>query len=604
MCGLTAILGHDSQNAVNIISMTDTQYHRGPDSSGFFVDKDIAFGHRRLSILDVANGHQPFIYQNKYVITYNGEIYNFIELRRQLIDIGYKFNTETDTEVILASFDHWGPDCVTHFNGMWSFIIYELDSEKIFISRDRFGIKPLFFSYFNNLLLFASEIKAIISYPYLSVKPDYDSLDNFFVNGASSFESRTSFANISRFPSAHYYYGNTADFSTDRLTRYWSLNINRSKEKYCENRASLISQKYFCLLKDSVALRLRSDVMSGSALSGGLDSSSIVYLVNRLLHNDKIADKQKTFSSIYSSSPALSSCDESSFINEISSFLDVENFQVEPSFNFFFDHYHKLLYHLENPPDSTCVSGWHVYQLINENNVIVTLDGQGADELLAGYDYYIPYYISSLPFFDQLREIISFSKTKGLRFIFSRLFFKSYLRLHVRRAKYIFKKYFLSSNEQQEFSLNDLLYETFSTSLLNLLDYGDKESMAFSVESRLPFLDYRIVEFLFSVPACYKIHNGWSKYLARKAFSNKLPSSICWRSDKIGWAIPEDFWFKNYLRDWLKNEVQKSPLANKILSRYSLNLSTLSKQKLVRLLNIAVFDQVFFNSGDNEYEHK
>ncbi len=593
MCGITGIISKKRIEKNIIESMNDSIIHRGPDGFGYFYGENFAFGHRRLSIVDLsAAGHQPMEYSDRYIITFNGEVYNHLELREELERNGYSFQSHTDTEVIMASYDFWGVDCLKKFNGMWAFVIYDKQKNKYFISRDRFGKKPFYYYKDENNFIFSSEIKAILAHPQVGTKPNMLFLNNYFNTFTKEYIKNTAFENIYRFDFSSYFEGTLEElFENFEQKKFWKIKPNLSHEKFDEEKAKEYAKKYYELLEDAVRIRLRADVKVGSALSGGLDSSSIVYLVNKLLKEQGKEELQETFSSVYKSD-GTQECDESYFIDIMANKLGVHSNQIEPKEEDISQEIEKMIWHLENPPENSLMSSWHTFKLVASTDVKVTLDGQGADEQLAGYLPYLLNYISSLSFIDMLKEAkkcyflpnakkyVLIGLCLGLyRIIFGERFLKFTI-------KKIFKRDF-------ETNLNQKLADDIMTNLLTLIHYADHTSMAFSIESRMPFMDYRLVEFLAMVPACYKMRNGWTKYLARLAFDGKLPNEINWRQDKMGWPIPEKKWFNGKLKDWFSKKIKECKICEK------LNISYTQKEfaKNVKKLNLSIWQEVFFK-GD------
>ena len=595
MCGIAGYIYLDdkkiAENLSTIKRMTDVIAHRGPDGEGSYFGQNFVFGHRRLAIVDLSDaGHQPMVYQNRYVITYNGEIYNFPELRKELISNGYVFFSNTDTEVIMAAYDYWGVKCLKKFNGMWAFVIYDKELRKFFISRDRFGIKPLYYLKKDNKFIFSSEVKAISAYSEDSLSPNISYLKQYFQNGPKEYISETAFCDVFRFPHASYFLGSAEELNHLKVEKFWEIKSNLSNERFCPDQAAAYAQQYYDLLYDAVKLRLRADVKVGSALSGGLDSSSIVYLVNQQLRELGREEQQETFSSVYKTK-GTEHCDESTFIDLLAQELSVRSNQIEPEETNIPTEHEKMIFSMENPPESTCMSGWHTFKKVSESNVVVTLDGQGADEQLAGYVPYIATYLTSLSIVDFYKEIPFFAKIPGAKKYLLRSFIMNHFKLIfgeknlVRFAQKILGK-------KINLNLNVTLEESINAGLLTLIHYSDHVSMGHSIESRMPFMDYRLVEFLASVPSCYKMHNGWTKYIARLAFNNKLPDDICWRVDKMGWPIPEEKWFKGGLKEWINFRINGSSLVKEIISDLS-SVEEITMQKKIRLLNVSVFDKVF-----------
>ncbi|TRU02516.1 MAG: asparagine synthase (glutamine-hydrolyzing) [Microcystis aeruginosa Ma_AC_P_19900807_S300] len=596
MCGISGFVSvSNMSNSETVIrKMNETIAHRGPDGEGYFVGRGFTFGHRRLSIIDLSDaGHQPMHYLNRYTITYNGEIFNYRELKQELESKGYIFKTQTDTEVLMASYDCWGSECLNKFNGMWAFVIYDQVRNEFFISRDRFGKKPLYYSQTKDAFVFSSDIKGILQFPGIDMQPNLPYLKRYLTLGAKEHLLETAFVGIYKFPHASFLIAKQEDLIGRIYPQiFWRVIPNLSREKVSSEKAKDYAQKYYELLFDSVQLRLRADVKVGSALSGGLDSSSIVYLVNQQLKALGKSELQETFSSVYKSK-GTENCDESEYINLLADFLKVNSNQIEPKEEDIPSEHAKLILHMENPPESSCMSGWHTFKKVAETDVTVTLDGQGADEQLAGYLGYLQTYLVSLSISEFYKELPYYRNFLHTRKVIFNLAISNIIRNIVGRKGYLFLFNTLLKKGRYA-DLNQALVDSTQTSLLNLIAWADRESMAFSIESRMPFMDYRLVEFLASIPGCYKIHKGWTKYIARLAFDKKLPDEIVWRKDKMGWPIPEEHWFRGGLREWFNNTREKSKLLGSLnQGKFTKNVSGLVEQ--VRELNIAVFEDVIVN---------
>lgn len=577
MCAIAGIVSQNPIRAADIQRMGDVQAHRGPDGQGFMLSQGIqaenplpglidfspalpchvALAHRRLAIVDLSPlGHQPMVWQQRYAITFNGEIYNHIELRQELETLGYAFASHSDTEVILAAYDAWGAACLNKFNGMWAFVLVDTQQRRAFIARDRFGIKPLYYAQVHDTFVFASETKALLGHPAVEAVPDQVYAKQYLRHGPSEEGAHTAWQGILRFPAASFVECEITQLYAGRLapTQYWDVQANVSIEAFDEAKAQQLADAYYHLLEDAVRLRLRADVKVGSALSGGLDSSSIVYLINKLLKEQGVADRQETFSSVYKS-PGVQDCDESQFIDRLAQALDVRSNQIEPHVDAVPAEHEKVIYAMDYPPESTCMSGWHTFLRVSQSDVTVTLDGQGADEQLAGYLPYLAYWFAQMPLGQVAHELpkifqipgASRSALRGLAVgMVRRVLGKSITLMLVRKLGYQIDPFV---------HLNQKLAQDLKRSLRVLIHYSDRVSMAHSIESRMPFMDYRVVEFLASVPAAYKLHGGWTKYLARRAFSGKLPDEIVWRKDKMGWPIPETYWFEGKLKGWMAERV-------------------------------------------------
>lgn len=622
MCGIVGVISKEASPLSIIQSMNNTLVHRGPDGEGYLIggahETDIplskydvvdspipfAFGHRRLAIIDLSErGHQPMCYRGRYWIVYNGEVYNHIELREELEALGYTFHSRTDTEVIMAAYDAWGVYCLDRFNGEWAFVLYDSGTNEIFVSRDRFGIKPLYYYQDERNFIFGSEIKALLKHPAVPRKPNIEYCKLFLKEGSKEHLRMTAFEDIYRFDRASFLKCRIDEiFRPFKETKFWSIKPNLSNEPYDEAKASEYAERYYHLLEDAVRLRLRADVRVGSALSGGLDSSSVVYLINRQLRAAGCEDKQEAFSSVYRT-PGSERCDESRYIDEVAQYLHVHSNQIEPRIEDIIDEHRRYVYYLDTPATNTLMSSWHTYKLTKSCDVKVTLDGQGADEQLAGYLGYLSYYFSSVPLRTLIREAPCYIQIpNALPYVI----IGSLLNLSRRLLgeKLIVSMLSRLGKKFEYTPVNQKLIEDLTCSLETLFHWADRGSMAFSIESRMPFMDHRLVEFLAAVPAAYKLHGGWTKYIARRAFDGKLPDTICWRRDKMGWPIPEKFWFKGRLQEHLMRTLKES----KFISVLDMDFSNMSNTKIVdhypfefllRCYILDVWHSVFWEEDDS-----
>jgi len=592
MCGIVGILSKNKIKTSVIKSMNDTIIHRGPDDEGYLIagtyEDDVvfskcdftnclyslAFGHRRLAIIDLTPlGHQPMSFLDRYWIVYNGEVYNYIELRKELETLGYTFSSNSDTEVIMACYDAWGTDCLNRLNGMWAFVMYDRVKERVFISCDRFGIKPLYYYQDRENFIFASEIKALLKHPSVDKLPNIGYCKIFLNEGPKEFLRETAFKDIYQFDNACFLECDIEKlFQPFEEIKYWSIKSNFSYEPYDDEKAQKYIEQYYDLLSDAVRLRLRADVKVGSALSGGLDSSSVVYLINQQLKEQGQEQLQETFSSVYKTH-GTEHCDESNFINKIAGDLNVKSNQIEPQLEDVIEEFRNFIYFLDTPSANTLMSSWHTYKLTKACDVTVTLDGQGADEQLAGYLQYLLYYFTNVPFSAMLREIPIYWNIPGA----SKLLIYSIF-LNISRnlvgEKGTLTILDLMGKHFDFVPLNQKLSDDLELSLETLFHWADRGSMAFSVESRMPFMDYRLVEFLATIPANYKIHGGWTKFIARRAFNQRLPDVICWRKDKMGWPIPEEFWFKGSLKEHFIKTLKNA----KFLSQCGIHFSNIKEK--------------------------
>ena len=562
MCGISGIVSLYDENVDQQLlkDFTDIIAHRGPDDDGFFTENNLGLGHRRLSIIDLSHdGHQPMPYLDKYVIVYNGEVYNYVELRAELIQKGYTFKSKTDTEVILAAYDAWGEGCLDRFNGMWAFIIYDRTKNSIFCARDRFGVKPLYYTRLGNYFAIASEIKQFTTLPGWKAIANNARLLDFLILNVFDHTNETLFKDVFQLKGGHKL---SVDLKSGRteVAQWYDL---RSKLTARANGSVPHTDKFYSLMKDSVSLRLRSDVKVGSCLSGGLDSSTIVCLVNELLKEQGKAEIQETVSSCFDEKKY----DESHFIDVVVDKTKVKSHKVYPAFPELFEKLEKITWHQDNPIGSTSVfAQWNVFKTAKENNLTVMLDGQGADESLAGYH---PFYdlrfkklLSGLRFGEFVREVSAFKKmhrysTGKVAKILTKMLLPQALLSsgvqNIRKKKYSWLKadyqfynpfHNLRAKDIQDYSVMQLR----QSSLPMLLHYEDRNSMAFSIESRVPFLDYRLVEFILNLEDHEKIDHGKTKAILRKSLKNVVPDKILTRYDKMGFVTPETVWFRSNTR--------------------------------------------------------
>lgn len=584
MCGICGVITYtEAVESDKLLSMTRVLRHRGPDDEGFILgdinknifksfhhdetidsiksrtprlendfNADLGFGFRRLSILDLSeNGHQPMHFEESGLwIVYNGEIYNYIEIREELRAKGYAFKSNTDTEVILKAYHEWGEDCVYKFNGMWAFAIWDSKSKKLFCSRDRFGIKPFYYNHKSGVhFVFASEIKSILQ--VIKSGPDEQILYDSFSYGYSDHNERTFFEDVKQLRGGHNLILQDGNVS---INRYYKI-----KRHHCTDSFETARERIRELLFDAVRIRLRSDVPLGYALSGGIDSSSIVGIASKIN-----SGSNNTFSMIYSGD----NVDESFFIKKVIAKTGVNHHFVSPTPEDFLEDLDNFIWHQEEPFIGTSYFGeFKLRELIRKNNVTVSLEGQGADEIITGYtSLLLPY------FFDLL------SKLKLARLVNEHKYFSHYvgslkqvIKAYLVRGKkssseYLFKKYpYLNrsyfegiqnhSNEFERFDsgshLNDALYDMLIyTSIPQQLVRADKNAMAFSVECRFPFLDYRLVEYAINLSYDYKTKNGLTKYILREAMKDLLPAEVYNRKDKIGFAIPNNSFDSGKVREY------------------------------------------------------
>jgi asparagine synthase (glutamine-hydrolysing) len=549
MCGICGIINFNQQQVqeASIRQMMQIMKHRGPDDEGVFIYNNVGFGFVRLSIIDLSPaGHQPMISTDgRYVIVFNGEIYNYIELRDELVGYGYSFKTKTDTEILLISYIHWGEECLHHFNGMWAFVILDKVKKEIFGARDRFGVKPFYYSLTNNEFRFASDIPSILG--VLPAKPTVDEqiVFDYMVFNRTDQNENTFFKEVKKLQHGDKLKLSIINYQLS-ITNWYNLRSNL--------KTPFDSPEGFRdMFSSSIGLRLRSDVPVGVCFSGGLDSSSIV----SILLKDYNKDDLNTFSAVYGKGI---NGDESIFIDEYRKRLSKMYF-ITPSAKTLLDDIPSFIKaHAEPIPSTSPYAQFKVMELARKH-VVVTLDGQGADELLAGYHYFFGFYFKDLlTNFKWLRlisEFLAYVKNhKSLYGLTSMLYLllpgilrgkarvheKGYLDPHF-ITKYE-KNNSIASTLYSSSTLHDALLDHFEYKLEHLLKWEDKNSMWFSIEARTPFLDYRLVERTLALSPEKVIKDGMTKHILREAMKDTLPESIRLRKDKIGFGTPQSDWFR------------------------------------------------------------
>lgn len=547
MCGISGIISTVPIDIIALQKMSKALKHRGPDGYGYMLynpatgietllnteslpaqNHTIGFAHRRLAIIDLTeNSLQPMSdLSGKYCITYNGELYNYIELRDELKALGYAFQTSGDTEVVLKSYMAWGVDCFRKFNGMWALAILDLNNQSVILSRDRFGIKPLYITLIGKVLYFASEIKAFLSLQ--SFQPNKKVIDKYIATGIVDADSRTFFNNIESFPSAHFMIFNwiTGQQSTKA---YWEF---PSKQKSTNE-----INTYSSLLLDAVRVHARSDVPIGICLSGGLDSSSLVYLLDKSIRDRQITCPRLHAISYISSDGKWS---EKKYMKIIADAFPITMNYVNISDEQIAETIPEVIRCQDEPFGSASIlAQWFVFKQAKEKGLKVMLDGQGADESLAGY----------VPFVSMTQQNI------------------------INKIKY------LLLCGQQVPKLNNVLMDYMKClSLPAILRHEDRNSMHFSIESRVPFLDYRLIDFVFSLADKWKIRGSTTKYILREVMRAKLPEEIRARKDKIGFKAAPSL-TSNYIKSHLssliavKTDYEKEYLDNKSVRDMLYNVS-------------------------------
>jgi asparagine synthase (glutamine-hydrolysing) len=585
MCGIAGIISPNGFEQSALRAMSHALEHRGPDGFGYSIysgesrlsvwhnqeypvqpDRSavVGFVHRRLAIIDLsADGLQPMTNESGDLsVIYNGEIYNYLELRLELEGLGYRFSTNSDTEVLLQAYSAWGPECLRRFNGMWAFALLDLKKRMIFLSRDRFGIKPLYYSIQNRTLTFASEIKALLAVPAVPCVPNEKIVGHYLLTELIDHTLETFFEGIYQFPAAHW-----AEVSLDdsvpqvKPQKYWAFPLEIGNFGNGE-----MIDEFRSLFLDALRLHARSDVPVGTCLSGGLDSSAIVCGSELLRSDDLIPHYSHTAYGYCASDDQFS---EKQYMQAVIDATSARMEYIEIAPDDFLNTLSRVIREQDEPFGSaSIIAQWYVFQRAHQTGMTVMLDGQGADEIMGGYHYYFHSIARSLLLHDDISGLLSLRKTYQKvigQFPFSihpvSLIYNilpAVMRNYAQRQRVklsaqkvplsvnIFGSMALSKRfiQSQVHSLPELTkYDSLeehlradvqSRSLPALLRYEDRNSMAHSIEARVPFLDYRLVEFLFKIPEQMKVRGVSTKYILREAFRDIIPGVILDRKDKIG----------------------------------------------------------------------
>ncbi len=555
MCGIAGIVRMDGQEVSRSViqRMTDSVRHRGPDDEGVYVSGSVGLGHRRLSILDLSpKGRQPMLGRNSdYVLVYNGEVYNYVEIRSELESSGLIFHSNTDSEVILAAYETWGADCVDRFNGMWAFTIFDRKANKIFCSRDRFGIKPFYYHSSTDAFYFGSEIRQLL--PLMeTVRANRSVVQEFLYGGISEPFEDTFYEGVKKLPGGHNLEIDL-DTNTIRTWQYFFLEEPASSDSSHDDDSSLV--EYEQLLRDSVRLRLRSDVRVGTCLSGGLDSSTIAAIAAPVYRSQSNGG---SFAAITAISEDASR-DESPYAASVVERHGLEWFTVTPDYTDFRSVLPDVIRAQEEPfPTCSIIFQFLVMQTARSHGLPVLLDGQGGDETLLGYERYyaalvarewktkglaaaVKFYVASC------RENANLSVGKLASYLFYFTFLWPRYVIYRSRARFLKRIPPFPSGirqfEQPIWDVHGMQREELQRhNLPALLRFEDKNSMWHAVETRLPFLDYRTLQKALSLDSSWKIRDGWTKYPLRRITDKILPKSIAWRRNKFGFEAPDKQW--------------------------------------------------------------
>jgi asparagine synthase (glutamine-hydrolysing) len=605
MCGIAGVIGLNGQEVERALleMMTRAVAHRGPDGEGILVEGNIGLGHRRLAIIDLSNdGAQPMTsVSERYTIVFNGEIYNYLLLRNELQALGHVFATSGDTEVLLAAYTEWGPACVRRFNGMWSFAIYDRATKRLFCSRDRFGKKPFYYIRDRNWFAFGSEIRQLL--PLLPKRrANEQALLKFIMGVQSEGLEQSFFEGVHKLPGGH---NLTLDLRNGKLQieRYYEIKIDHSLAVIDDREAV---DRFSSALIDAVHVRMRADVPVGTCLSGGLDSSSVATLAATIYQKET----QQSFTAITACSEQ-SDNDESEFASQVVKHNQMLWHKVRPSYTDFVDALPAVVEAQEEPfPSASIAMQYFVMRSAREHAIPVLLDGQGGDEILLGYERYFAAHYLSVASSHGVRSMFAAMRSSSANntslsakralgyfayFTSAKLRWYNYRSRHpyIRRFPEMFDEVRLYAEAGRDIHALQKL-EIERTNLPALLRYEDKNAMRHSIETRLPFLDYRLVELALSLPGSAKISEGWTKHVLRKAMEGKMPDQIVWRRNKLGFEAPERLWFPR-LRDSMLEAVRDSVLLASVCRHDQLlrDFDRLDALTQWRLYNVACWERAF-----------
>ncbi len=626
MCGIVGIINLKNQKYKNLKKhltvMNEIQKHRGPDGEGVWVNSEqtVGFGHKRLSIIDLFQGKQPMI-KGELSITFNGEIYNYLELREELKK-EYNFKTKSDTEVILAAYRKWGEKCVNHFRGMFAFAIWDDKEKKLFCARDRFGIKPFYYAKINGNLYIASEAKSIL--PFINkLEVDKEALKDYLYF-QFYLDNKTLFKGIKELGAAH-----TLTFKNNRIRvkKYWEVYYDID----FDHSVIYFEKKLKELLEESVKYHIRSDVPVGAYASGGVDSSLMAILASK--------DTSYKFHAFHGKFSINSTFDESYYAESICEDNDIELFQIDINSQDFIDNIRKIIFHLDNPVAGPGSFAQFMTSKLASQTRKVVLGGQGGDEIFGGYTRYLVAYFeqcikgaiegtldngnyvvsyeSIIPNLVSLKNYKPMLKQFWSKGLFEDLDDRYYSLINRapnlddeiywdRLGKYdpfeSFSKIFNSSNVGKESYFDKMTHFDFKTLLPALLQVEDRMSMAHGLEARVPFLDHKIVEFAATIPADIKFKNGTLKKLLVESTKEYLPQKILNRKDKMGFPVPLNLWMKDELKDYIFSVFDSGPqreFFNKDLIKKSIEFESQFGRKIWGFLSLELWYQEFFDKYDN-----
>ncbi|HNI67001.1 MAG TPA: asparagine synthase (glutamine-hydrolyzing) [Nitrospira sp.] len=574
MCGIAVVIGLNGRGIERaaVERMAESLVHRGPDDSGIYVDGPVGMGFRRLSILDLSEaGHQPMVTSDQqYVLVFNGEIFNYVELRSELRELGYQFRSSGDSEVLLAAYREWGRNCLAKLNGMWAFVIFDRRRRCLFGSRDRFGVKPLYVSRVGDVVQFASEIKALRASGYVKAGINWTTAARFLTEGRLDSQRETFYDGIEQIPP-----GSGFEVGLDGVWQQWSFwSLDRLPPSLVENPA----ERFADLFEDSVRIRMRSDVPVGVCLSGGLDSTAIICAAARQ-QGERTTEPTESLQAFCYMAKEF---DESRYIADTLDQTRAQLRQLETSPSELWSDLKKLLWFQDEPVHTmTAVVGYQLMRLAASHGIRVVLNGQGADETIGGYSsYFQDYWVSLIRqgrMGDAWRAINGYSEAHGgsapQRFAQAAARCVSWEMYKIpayrdraqarRQARLHSNSWFTHellshvTNGESELPMGTLSHalkqSVISAPLPLYLRIEDRNSMAHSVEARLPFLDYRLVSFVCGLPDEWKVRGPWNKYVLREGMRGRMPESVRGRVDKMGFPTASKKWFAHDLYEPLRD---------------------------------------------------
>lgn len=572
MCGIAGIVDKGYRSMQNgIETMLHCIEHRGPDDAGTWSDGLVSLGHRRLSVLDLsAKGKQPMIYNDRYVLVFNGEIYNYVELREQLRERGYTFHSDSDSEIIPAAYDCWGEACQEKLNGMWAFALYDPEKQILFGSRDRFGIKPFYYAQTEEYFAFGSEIKQLLTLREAPPVANRVALEVYLAVGYLEYSEQTMFQGIMQLRGGHCF---TYDLNSHCINiRRWFDVLDVPEEQLSDDEAV---RRFQNLFDKAIERHLRADVEIGSCLSGGLDSSAIVCSASRKLRDTCGQNGQHTISACFEDARF----DEREYISHVAAACpNLHSSEVFPDMDAVLSRLRDMVWHMDEPFASSSVyAQWEVYRRAKQLGLKVMLDGQGADEQLAGYsDFYKllfsvlfrhGHWLSLAHEIKCYRNIRAAYETRSqMRFLFISIveaimpqwvqsgLFRIYQKSNGGRDWVCLSEQGLEQicqikRRYAKRNSRNYIWSSMEIGMSELLHYEDRSSMAFSVEARVPFLDAELVEGIIRMPFTMKMRDGKTKWVMRKALQGVVPDKILTRYGKMGFVTPENMWIMQHRKE-------------------------------------------------------